>query len=73
MPWLIVQMPSMDTNMPHPTKFLTLYRRLRSRLVHAAAAADDDTVRATLAYLALWLLASLSAVAYITHLSALFR
>lgn len=58
---------------PYPVKFLMLYRRLRSQLVHAAADADDGTMRATLAYLALWLLASLSAVAYVTHLSSLFR
>jgi hypothetical protein len=58
---------------PYPNKLAARYRNPRTHMLQAAASADAGTVRATLAYVALWLLSSLAALAYITHLSALFR
>ena len=42
---------------------------------HSQTTVPHDTgyVRATVAYIAVWVLVSLSAAAYITHLAALFR
>ena len=49
-----------------------VYHGIRTHMLHAAANADEGTVRMRLAYVALWLLASASAVAYVTNFSALF-
>lgn len=62
-----------NTEKPISAKLNALYHGVRTHMVHMAANSDKGTVRAALAYMVLWLLASLSAVVYITHLSSLFR
>ena len=54
-------------------KFVAQCRHFRSWLVQLVASSGAQTMRAALAYLALLLLASLSAAAYTIHLSTLFR
>ncbi len=57
---------------PLPGQFVGLYHSIRTHMLHAAANSEEGTARARLAYVALWLLASASAVANATHFSALF-
>lgn len=64
--------PSSKVVKPLQAQLGDVYHGIRTHMLHAAANADEGTVRMRLAYVALWLLASASAVAYVTRFTDLF-
>ena len=61
---------ALHTTVPHRDRLLERYRRTWAHLLQATR---SSVGRAALAYLALCVVAALSAATYITHLSGLFR